>query len=64
MSQYIEIIISPQGQSQLQTHGFAGNTCRQASAFLEQALGTSSEEQLTPEFYLNQSNETQQQHRE
>jgi len=64
MSQKIEIIISPQGKTRLETRGFSGGSCRQASAFLEQALGKSSEEQLTPEFYLNQSNETQQQQRE
>ena len=34
----IEIIVSPTGQSQVQTRGFRGSDCRQASRFLEQAL--------------------------
>ncbi len=47
----IEIIIDPTGQSRVQTTGFTGETCRAASRFLEQALGTVSHEQLTPEFH-------------
>ena len=47
----IEIIIDATGQSRVQTTGFAGETCREASRFLEQALGTVSHEQLTPEFH-------------
>ena len=50
----IEIIVSAQGQTQLRTKGFAGRTCRQASAFLEKALGQSSGERLTPEFHLSE----------
>ena len=30
----IEIIVSPTGQSQVQTRGFRGSDCRQASLFL------------------------------
>ncbi len=47
----IEIIIDAKGQSTLQTKGFAGSSCRDASRFIEQALGERSSEQLTPEFY-------------
>ncbi len=32
----IRLIISPQGQTRLETRGFAGASCREASAFLEQ----------------------------
>ena len=35
----IEIIISPQGEARVQTKGFAGAACQEASRFLEQALG-------------------------
>ena len=35
----IEIVVSPAGQTQVETKGFAGAECRQASEFLEQALG-------------------------
>ena len=47
----IEIIVSPTGQSQVQTRGFQGSDCRQASRFLEQALGQRTSEQLTTEFH-------------
>ena len=51
MSQTIEIIVTPNGQSQVQTKGFTGSSCRQASQFIEQALGQRTSEQLTAEFY-------------
>jgi hypothetical protein len=35
----IELVISPQGDVTLQTKGYQGSTCQQASKFLEQALG-------------------------
>ena len=51
MSRTIEIIVTPNGQSQVQTKGFTGSSCRQASQFIEQALGQRTSEQLTAEFY-------------
>ena len=51
MNRTIEIIVSPQGETKLQTKGFSGSSCREASRLLEQALGTKADEQLTPEFY-------------
>ena len=51
MSQTIEIIVAPNGQSQVQTKGFTGSSCRQASGFIEQALGQRTSEQLTADFY-------------
>ena len=47
----IEVVISPSGQVQLVTKGFAGGSCRQASQLIERALGASTGEQLTPEYY-------------
>ena len=47
----IEIVVTPTGQTQVQTRGFTGSECRQASEFLEQALGTRTQEQLTSEFH-------------
>ena len=35
----IEIIVSPKGETTIQTKGYAGGTCREASKFIEQALG-------------------------
>ena len=54
MSQIIEIIVSPQGQTKMQTKGFSGSSCRDASKFLEEALGQRTEETLTSEFYASQ----------
>ena len=51
MSRTIEIIVTPNGQSQVQTKGFTGSSCRQASGVIEQALGQRTSEQLTAEFY-------------
>lgn len=47
----IEITISPDGQTRLETRGFQGASCQQASRLLEQALGQTSAEQLTSEYY-------------
>ncbi len=47
----IEVIVSPTGETQVETKGFSGAECRDASEFLERALGKSVNEQLTGEFY-------------
>lgn len=51
MPQIIEVVISPQGETRVETKGFTGSSCRQASQFLEQALGATASETLTAEFY-------------
>ena len=48
----IEITVDTNGQTQVETKGFQGSGCRQASAFLEQALGRPTNERLTPEFHF------------
>lgn len=47
----IEVIISPEGNTSVETRGFSGSTCQDASRFLEQALGTKQEERMTTEYY-------------
>jgi hypothetical protein len=47
----IEIIVSPKGETTVQTKGFAGSSCREASKFIEQALGQRTGERLTAEFH-------------
>ena len=47
----IEILVQPKGTVQLQTHGFAGSPCLNASRFIEAALGTRTAEQLTAEYH-------------
>ncbi|MEQ8788432.1 MAG: DUF2997 domain-containing protein [Pirellulaceae bacterium] len=51
MSKTIEIIVSPQGQTKVETKGFAGASCRDASKSLEQALGNREHEEVTAEFH-------------
>ena len=58
----IEIIINSKGQTTVQTKGFTGESCRDASKLLEQALGNRVNEQLTAEFH--QSAQTEQQSRQ
>jgi hypothetical protein len=47
----IEIIVTPDGRTSVQTLGFTGPTCRDASKFIEQALGQRVSETLTSEFH-------------
>ena len=51
MNQRIEVIISPTGETKLETKGFSGGSCRDASRFIEDALGQRAGEQLTAEFH-------------
>jgi hypothetical protein len=51
MSKTIEIIVSPKGETKLETKGFAGSGCQEASRAFEQALGAKTNEQLTSEYY-------------
>ena len=53
----IEITVSPKGETQVETKGFAGNECRDASKFIESALGKSVGETLKPEFYVQNYNQ-------
>ena len=55
----IEIIITSDGKTTVETKGFVGASCRDASKFIEDALGQSVSEQLTGEFHQTQSNEQQ-----
>jgi hypothetical protein len=50
----IEITVDPKGQARVETKGFSGDECREASRFVEQALGSRSAETLTAEFHQGQ----------
>ena len=56
----IRVIVGPKGETRVETKGFSGGECREASRFIEQALGQPVGEQLTPEFYQAQATEQQQ----
>jgi Protein of unknown function (DUF2997) len=50
----IEITVSPVGETKVETRGFTGGECREASRFVEQALGRKTAETLTAEFHQGQ----------
>ena len=62
MARIIEMLVSPTGEATVQTKGFAGGDCQQASKWLEQALGLATADRKTAEFY--QSTPVQQEVRE
>jgi hypothetical protein len=55
VSKVIEIVVNPRGEATVQTRGFSGPECREASKFVEQALGRTTAEALTAEFHQDQS---------
>jgi hypothetical protein len=56
----IIISVASNGDTQVETRGFSGSECREASRFIEQALGQRTHEQLTSECYSTQSQQQQQ----
>jgi hypothetical protein len=57
MPRIIEVTVSPQGEATVQTKGYTGSDCLQASKFLEQALGIATSEYKTSEFYQSTASE-------
>lgn len=55
----IEVTVSPKGESTVQTKGFAGSECQQASKFIEDALGIKTGERKTAEFYATEVQQQQ-----
>ena len=51
----IEVVVSPTGETKVETKGFAGAECREASKFVEQALGQRTGEKRTAEFYRTET---------
>ena len=47
----IEVTVLPTGESRVETKGFSGDSCRDASKFIEAALGRTAAETLKPEFH-------------
>jgi len=54
-SRLIEVIVAPNGETKIETKGFAGAECQEASRFIEQALGERTAERLTADFYTQQT---------
>ncbi|GAA4447973.1 DUF2997 domain-containing protein [Novipirellula rosea] len=60
----IQITVAPSGETKVETSGFSGSECREASQFLEAALGARRSETITAEFYADQSQSENQTQRE
>ena len=56
----IEVIVSPDGSSKVETHGFVGSECQQASRFLEQALGQKQRDKRKAEYFQPETRQTNQ----
>jgi Protein of unknown function (DUF2997) len=54
LNKTIEILISPKGETKIETRGFSGAECRLASRFVEETLGQRTAEQLTSVFHQDQ----------
>ena len=55
----IEIVVSPQGETSLETRGFTGASCQDASRFIENALGQKLSDQPTADRYQVSAGQTQ-----
>jgi Protein of unknown function (DUF2997) len=51
MTKVVEVIVRPNGRTSLETKGFVGSECQEASRFIKEALGQSTHEHLTSKFY-------------
>jgi hypothetical protein len=51
MPRIIEFVVRPDGATTVQTKGYQGSNCLDASRFLEQALGAVTQNRTTSEFY-------------
>jgi len=54
MSRVIEVTVSSKGEVTVQTKGYNGTECIQASKFIEQALGITRSDHKTAEYYQSQ----------
>ncbi len=51
MRQTITVTVAPDGSVSVETAGYKGSSCKQASEFIEKALGAKTGETLKPEYY-------------
>lgn len=59
MARIIEVVVTPNGETTIETKGYAGGECLQASKFLEQALGDITQQQHTSEYFQSAAAEQQ-----
>ena len=56
----ITIIVKPDGKTVVETSGYYGTSCKDASRFIEQALGQKQTETIKPEYYSTTNNTSEQ----
>jgi Protein of unknown function (DUF2997). len=56
----ITIIVKPDGKTVVETTGYYGTSCKDASKFIEQALGQRQTETIKPEYYSTTNNMSEQ----
>ena len=61
MKPSIEVIVSPNGEIQIDALGFKGADCEKATRYLEEALGVVSERVKKPEYHTRNTSRNQQQ---
>ena len=59
MARIIEVVVTPSGATTVQTKGFAGSDCAEASRWLEQVLGIATTDHKTSEFFQTTPHEQQ-----
>ena len=57
MPRIIEVLVSPKGETTVQTKGYSGSECLGASKWLEKALGIATADHKTSEYYLTETNQ-------
>ena len=51
MKQEIIVTINPDGSTSVETKGYVGKSCKDASKFIEDALGKVESDKLKPEYH-------------
>lgn len=64
MKTTIELVISPTGETRLETKGYSGAECLVASQFLEAALGRTLSERKTAAYHQTKTTHPNQLHEE
>jgi hypothetical protein len=58
MSKTIQITISPKGETKIETQGFTGSSCQDATRAMEAALGSKTSDTMTSEYYTASNEQT------
>jgi hypothetical protein len=59
MAKIIEVVVSPKGETIVETKGYTGSDCQLASKWLEQGLGVVADDRLTAQYYQTETSQQQ-----